>query len=161
MLGKSESVTGFADLFTLVDRKHRICAKNPATPSPWHDLSAVVGYGKAVPAVQAKLESRPRFDARVEADRIILSQYAPPGLVVNDNLRILHFRGQCSPYLSPTPGEASLGVLRMVRPEFTVELRTALHRARKLAAAVRTESIRAHIEGRLTDVCLEVIPIRE
>ncbi len=50
MLGKSESVTGFADLFTLVDRKHRICVKNPATPSPWHDLSAAAEYGKAVPA---------------------------------------------------------------------------------------------------------------
>ncbi len=64
------------------------------------------------------------------------------------------------PILSPTPGEASLGVLRMVRPEFAIELRSALQRARKLAAAVRTEAIRARIEGRLTDVCVEVIPIK-
>ena len=53
-----------------------------------------------------KPEAHVRFDVQKEADRIVLNQYAPAGLVVNENLQIVHFRGQSSPYLSPPAGEA-------------------------------------------------------
>jgi two-component system CheB/CheR fusion protein len=111
-------------------------------------------------AAAGKPETQSRFDVQKEADRIVLSQYAPAGLVVDENLHILHFRGQCSPYLSPPPGQASLGLLRMVRPEFAVELRTALHHAKKQEIAVCREGIRVQRDGRTWDVCLEVVPIK-
>ncbi len=160
MLGKSESIGGFADLFTVIDREHRICSKRPGEPSRVFDLSVAAGYERAMGAAAGKPETQPRFDVQKEADRIVLSQYAPAGLVVNENLHILHFRGQCSPYLSPPPGQASLGLLRMVRPEFAVELRTALHHAKKQEIAVRREGIRVQRDGHLWDVCLEVVPIK-
>ena len=156
MLGKSESIGGFADLFTVVDREHKICSKRPGEPSRVFDLSVAAGYERAA----GRPETQSRFDVQKEADRIVLSQYAPAGLVVNENLHILHFRGQCSPYLSPPPGQASLGLLRMVRPEFAVELRTALHHAKKQEIAVRREGIRVQRDGHLRDVCLEVVPIK-
>lgn len=41
--------------------------------------------------------TRPRSSYRIEAS-----------LVVNDDLQILHFRGDTSPYLKPIPGKATL-----------------------------------------------------
>jgi two-component system CheB/CheR fusion protein len=160
MQGKSESISGVADLFTVIDREHRICSKRPAEPRPVFDLSVAAGYERAMGATAGKPETQTRFDVQREADRIVLSQYAPAGLVIDENLHILHFRGQSSPYLSPSPGQASLGLLRMVRPEFAVELRTALHHAKKQEIAVRKEGIRVEREGHLWDVCLEVVPIK-
>jgi len=159
MLGKSESISSFTDLFTVIDREHKICAKRPGEPGRASGLSIAAGYEKTVEAGAVKAATQARFDVQREADRIVLSQYAPAGLIINENLQILHFRGQTSPYLSPPPGEASLGLLRMVRPEFAAELRSAIHRAKKLEITVRKEGIRVHREGRLWDVCLEVIPI--
>jgi len=159
MLGKSESIGGFADLFTMVDREHKICSKKPGEPSRGFDLSLAVGYERAMGASAGKAETQSRFDVQKEADRIVLSQYAPAGLVVDENLHILHFRGQSSPYLSPPPGQASLGLLRMVRPELAVELRTALHQAKKQEIPVRKEGIRVQRDGLPWDVCLEVVPI--
>ena len=160
MQGKSESISGFADLFTVIDREHKICSKRPGEPSRVFDLSLAAGYERALGAAAGKPETQSRFDVQKEADRIVLSQYAPAGLVVDENLHILHFRGQSSPYLSPPPGQASLGLLRMVRPELAVELRTALHHAKKQEIAVRKEGIRVQREGHLWDVCLEVVPIK-
>src|SRR5579871_313681 len=160
MQGKSESISGFADLFTMIDREHKICSKKPADPSRVFDLSAAAGYERAMGVVAAKPETQVRFDVKKEADRIVLGQYAPAGVVVNENLQILHFRGQCSPYISPPPGEASLSLLRMARPEFAVELRSAIHRAKKQDIAVRKEGIRIKREGLFWDVSLEVVPIR-
>jgi two-component system, chemotaxis family, CheB/CheR fusion protein len=48
----------------------------------------------------------------------------------------------------------------MVRPELAVELRTALHHARKQEIAVRKEGIRIQRDGHLWDVSLEVVPIK-
>jgi two-component system CheB/CheR fusion protein len=160
MQGKSESISGFADFFMVIDREHKICSKRPGEPRPAFDLSVAAGYEKAMGAAAGKPETQPRFDVQKEADRIVLSQYAPAGLVVNEDLHILHFRGQCSPYLSPPPGQASLGLLRMVRPEFAVELRTALHHAKKQDLAFRKEGIRVQRDGHLWDVSLEVVPIK-
>ena len=48
----------------------------------------------------------------------------------------------------------------MVRPELAVELRTALHHAKKQEIAVRKEGIRVQRDGHPWDVCLEVVPIK-
>jgi two-component system CheB/CheR fusion protein len=160
MLGKSESMSGFTDFFTMVDREHKIWSKRPAEPGRRFGLSSVGGYEKAIGAATIKAETQPRFDVQKEADRLVLSQYAPPGLIVNENLQILHFRGNSSLYLSPSPGEASLGLLRMVRPEFAAELRSATHRAKKQDVAVRKEGIRVQRDGHSWDVCLEVVPLK-
>ncbi len=160
MQGKSESISGFADLFTVIDREHKICSKKPGEPGRVFDLSTAASYEKAMRADAAKPETQSRFDVQREADRIVLSQYAPAGLVVDENLHILHFRGQSSPYLSPPPGQASLGLLRMVRPELAVELRTALHHSKKQEIAVGKEGIRILRDGHPWDVSLEVVPIK-
>jgi len=160
MQGKSESITGFTDLFTAIDREHKICSKKPAEPGRVFDLFADASYQKATAAAAGKPETPSRFDVQEEADRIVLSQYAPAGLVVDESLHILHFRGQTSPYLSPPPGQASLGLLRMVRPEFAAELRAAIHHAKKQEIAVRKEGIRVQRDGHLSDVSMDVVPIK-
>ena len=42
-----------------------------------------------------------------EADRFVLSRHAPAGVVVDDDMEIIQFRGQTDRYLAPSPGEAS------------------------------------------------------
>ena len=159
MLGKSESINGFTDLFTMVDRAHKILSKRPAEVNRRFSLYSAA-YDKAMGEAAVRVETPARFDVEREADRIVLGQYAPAGLIVSENLQILHFRGHTSPYLSPPPGEASLSLLRMVRPEFAVELRSAVHRAKKQEIAIRKEGIRVQRDGYARDVCLEVVPIR-
>ena len=67
-------------------------------------------------------DERPRLergvleqDPRREADRLVLAQYGPPGVIINDAMEILHFRGHTGPYLEPLPGVASLHLLKMAR----------------------------------------------
>src|SRR5207247_10345646 len=54
-------------------------------------------------------------DPLKEADRIVLSQYAPAGVVINDALDVVQFRGQTGPYLEASPGAASFHILKMAR----------------------------------------------
>ncbi len=158
ILGKSESISGFAALFTPVDRKSKIHARKAVETHPVFDLSTAE-YEHILGEPPKRKEIPIRFDLQKEADRLLMARYAPPGLIVNDAGQILHFRGDCSPYLSPAAGEASLGLLRMVRPEFAVELRTSVHKAKQSGRAVRQGAIPYRRNGQTHLVNLEVTPI--
>jgi len=159
MLGKSESISGFSELFTPVGRKHKIYSKKSSSSRPALDLSAA--HPKHAPVETSATPDMPaRFDPQKEADRIVMNHYVPAGLVASSDLQILHFRGNVAPYLAPSPGQASLSLLRMVRPEFAVELRTAIHRAGRQDSPIRKEGILIKRNGRLNEVTLEVVPFK-
>jgi two-component system CheB/CheR fusion protein len=89
----------------------------------------------------------------------VLSRYAPPGVVLDPDLSIVQFRGHTGPYQEAAPGEASLSVLKMAREGLALELRTALHQARRTGATVRASGIVLHQAGQARTVSIEVIPL--
>ncbi len=160
VLGTAETIGGFSDLFSLFDRKYKIYTKKPsATQLP-------IGLGPpdftARPAAAAKKPSqvaRPEIDLERRADRIVLAKYGPPGLVVNERMKILHFRGQMGRYLEPASGMANFSLSKMACPALSLELRAAILKAKKAGGPVRREGIRLKCNGRTLEVSVEVIPI--
>src|SRR4029077_6935075 len=71
---------------------------------------------------------------------IVLENYAPPGVLINDNMEVLQFRGAIGPYIEPAPGRASLNLLKIARKEFVADLRAAVNQARKHHVAVKRKS---------------------
>lgn len=163
LLGASESVDGYTDLFKQVDKKRKIYSKKPA-PSrlpagfPYRRYELELGVGEEIgkPAEEAP----PRFDVHLEADRIILDKYAPAGVLINDDLEVLQFRGHTGPYLEPAPGKASFNLLNMARQGLALDLRSAIHEARRENAPVTKEKVRIRYNGLHRDVNVEVVPLR-
>jgi len=157
-LGKSESLGGHTNLFSVVDRKHKIYSRKPVAVSTQPPAS-VAQYVEAAEAPAVHATPARMADLRHEAERVLLEQYVPPALVVDSDLYIVHFHGDTSPYLAPAAGEASFHLLRMVRPELVVDLRTAIHQAKKDGMAVRKEGIRFKHDGAARTVDLAVTPV--
>jgi two-component system CheB/CheR fusion protein len=74
-------------------------------------------------------------------------------------MEIISFYGDTSPYLSPQPGEASLNLMKMAKPDLTLELQTALFLARKDKSNIKRERIRYKHNGNYGLVNFEIIPI--
>jgi len=74
-------------------------------------------------------------------------------------LEILHVRGNTGRYLTPSPGEASLNLLKMSREELLLDLRTTVHRARNERAPVAKPGVKVQYNGRNLEVTVEVIPL--
>lgn len=159
MLGPAESVSAASHLFSPVDEKHRIYSrKTPAVPA--HFLFAPgASAGDGVRAAALTPEAAVRSDVPREADRMLLARYGPAGVVVDEGLNIVEFRGDTDPFLEHAPGQASLNLMQMVRKGLLVELRQAVQEARKKEAASRKEGLRIRYRGQLRSVSLEVIPI--
>ncbi|HEV8717079.1 MAG TPA: chemotaxis protein CheB, partial [Candidatus Binatia bacterium] len=161
VLGKSEAISRYQELFVLTDRTHRIYSRQPLSQRLHYDLAVRDKERQETPPARSESGSvtPQRLDLDKEAERIILSRYGPAGFIVNEKLQILKLRGRTRPYLDPSPGEPSLNLLKMVRPDLVSEVRAAIHKATKEHSAVRKHGISLRLNGRSKEIDLQVIPI--
>ncbi len=172
VLGASETVARYSDVFRVVDGKYKVFEKKPGSRRlpPWAGNG-----GRPVTAGGAGEKSAPSRDPRAaarsqaataagklatETDRL-LATFAPAAVLVDAKLEILQFRGNTEPYLTPAQGTASLALLKMVREDLYVPLRALLHRAKKESAPVSEDGLRFKSSAGERTVDLEVLPIKE
>lgn len=175
LLGASESVGGFTELFEPVDKKNKIYSKKPAPTLAFHLPMRKVHGGRnehaerpPLPPLQTREPVdtgvpegvRVELNAEREADRITFNQFAPPAVLVNDELQVLQFRGSTGAFLEPPTGKASFDVLKMAREGLMLPLRSAISQARKENRTARKNKIRLTHDGKTRTVNLEVIPLK-
>lgn len=160
VLGASETVGSFSTLFAAVDQPNRIYVKKTAATRPYPHFLTERTAGNversgvvAAPAISVS-------DWQREADRVALARYAPPGVLVNENLDILQFRGQTGPFLAPAPGEPSQNLLKMAREGLFVALRAALVESQQQGVPVHRRDVRVRGEAIERKIDLHVIPVK-
>ncbi len=161
MLGKSESASGFADLFTVIDREHKICVEKARRT--WCRFSIC-----PLPSVTRKPLERPR--RKRKRRRGSTCRRKRTGSSSASTLRLALSSMRICTFSNSAGKRALTFPLRRARPAWAcsawcarnspLELRTAIHRAKKQEIAVHKEGIRIQRDGRLWDVCLEVVPIK-
>jgi len=155
LLGSAESIAGASDLFSVIDKQHRIYGRKPV---PARFTLSLAGVRKnAEPAKVRTTLSGPELQKK--ADLVIQRKYAPAAVVVDSDLRILHFRGHTGFYLEPAHGEATLSLLGMAREGLAVPLRKALEAAVERKSPVRETGISVENDGERRQINLEVTPI--
>jgi len=168
MLGRSETTAAHANLFSMVDKKHKIYAKRGASPV------VEMQFGGAALPVPPPEASRPRSSlapvgreqggpgeagAGAEINRVILDRYGPPGVLVDGAFRIMRTRGRTGRYLELPAGEAKLDLLQMARDGLVHGLRKALRDARDSGEHVRKEGLQLQSDGEIFAVNLDVTPL--
>ena len=160
ILGNSESISGSADLFSMLDRKHKIYTKKSIASLRRYEFGAMpAGTPYFAPTEPDKPPAPQVGDAIQQAERIILNEYGPPGVITNRDMEILHFRGRTGPYMEPASGSASLNLMKMARADLLMDLRTALRQAIKDGERVRRENVRLSADHEEKRVHLQVIPL--
>src|ERR1700722_5526019 len=88
----------------------------------------------------------------------MLTGYVPPGVIVNEEMDIVQFRGATGAWLEASTGKPSLNVLKMARKGLAFELRNSLHKVKKNNRALIKENIPIEFAGKERLVSIEVIP---
>jgi len=157
LLGQAETVGGQADLFALVDKKHRIHRKKSSSHAapvlPVRVLTTETPRKRVADAAAAD------SGLQAEVSRAILDRYTPAAVVVDTDLQIVQFRGQTGAFLEPSPGEASLNLLKMAREGLLYGLRTAIHTVRKTKRPVRKAGLQIRTGNGWAPVAIEVVPL--
>jgi two-component system, chemotaxis family, CheB/CheR fusion protein len=146
-LGGSETVDAASDLFAPFDNAARIYeSRTGATRQP--PLVTEV-RALARPRVETRVpEIRPtERQSPADLHQRLLEQYAPPSIVVTEEYQVIHISESAARYLAVPAGEPSRDLLRLLRPELRVDMRTALHKAVRERASVEVQDIPLGADG--------------
>jgi two-component system CheB/CheR fusion protein len=158
LLGASETVSLVSELFAPLNLQRRIYSrKHVATRALLDFASPEATLGRSF-QIGPRPNTAKSSDVVQEADRLVLAHHAPPGVVVNEHLDVMQFRGDTQPYLELAPGIASLGLLRLARSGLQLPLRTILDEAKHANGLVRRLDVRYEIGGEARLVHLTVSP---
>ncbi|OQW51911.1 MAG: hypothetical protein A4S09_09600 [Proteobacteria bacterium SG_bin7] len=160
-LGKAESPGEFAKLFRIIDKTHKIYLKsNMPTPLVAHFKTNRSRRGVVEPITLKAGPTKLTLDFKTDADKLILSKFAPPGVVVNSEMDILQFRGRTFPFLEPATGQPSLNLFKMIRPELLANLRRIMSSVKRENKAMSTKGIHFSTDdGYEIKVDIEILPI--
>jgi two-component system CheB/CheR fusion protein len=131
-LGSSESIGGFAHLFTPLAAKERIFRRiDSAASEGIHDFPGVF-----VPASTIKMKTPPHerpnsASIQALAQRLLQERFAPPAVLVNKQGDIIFFSGHTGPYLEPAAGKANLNIMAMARDGLRYDLSIALQKVNR------------------------------
>ncbi|PSR55932.1 hypothetical protein AHMF7605_21715 [Adhaeribacter arboris] len=146
-LGSSESVDGASDLYAPVSRDNHIFQAREVAlrhyPVP-ESVSSTFQFQKNEPLLQKQEVSIGQSLHRIsfgELHQKMLEQYAPPSLVVNADYDILHMSEKVGRFLEFSGGEPTKNLLKLIKPELRLELRSALHQAAQRQAPMEVRNI--------------------
>ncbi|MGF1670952.1 MAG: CheR family methyltransferase, partial [Balneolaceae bacterium] len=159
LLGKSETTSGVPDLFSEVAKSDKIFSPKDV-PSKYIQ---VVNRRSELDFNQVEENTKPEKkspDFQNKADEIMLNKYTPAGVVVNEAMDIVQYRGKTSPYLEQTSGKPSHNLIALAAQGLAFELRNVLHKAKQDNTEVKKENIPVKINGELHTISIEAIPLQ-
>jgi two-component system CheB/CheR fusion protein len=142
------------------DVKHKFYVKKPGLARVTQPFGVESVRGRRRGEELRPGETGVGTDIYREADRLLLSRYAPASVLINGDFEVIQFRGDTGAYLAPAPGKASLGLLKMLREGLLAGVRGAIHKARREEAPVREHGLRVKSNGGHRLVEVSVIPIK-
>jgi two-component system CheB/CheR fusion protein len=153
-----------SSLFSQVDKKYKIYTKKRDISSQGlFELSYTKDPERTGNADDKALVSKPKveypdFDKIV--DQLLLRRYTPACVVINQDLDILQFRGSTGLFLEPSPGKASLNLLKMARASLSFDLRNLVAKALKSGEPEKKSWVEATKDNQIKKQSIEAIPIK-
>jgi two-component system CheB/CheR fusion protein len=159
VLGPSESVGTQTDLFHQVGNRHKIYSIGPGPGSAAPPLGEGSRAESRSDPRERTAEGRAGLDVLKEADRLVLAEHGPPGIVIDENMNIVQVRGRTAPYLEISPGEPTHNLLKLAREGLVAGLGKAIRTARLSGVTAKAEGFIIEDGGPLRDVAIKVIPL--
>ncbi len=164
LLGTSEGVGDFNELFTALDRKAKIYQSKSSHHVPLHAALSRILRPAAIGEIPQQsgiaVPFPPKLPLREVTEKALLQHLNPIAALVNAQGDIFYLHGRTGLYLEPAPGEISVNnVLKMAREGLRRDLTTAMHQAAATKEIVRHAAVRVKTNGDYTLINLTIKPV--
>ena len=129
LLGSSETLGTQSHLFTPVDSRLKIYQRSVTTVIPEvFDFPSSFARTRST-NTEKQLPARPILNIQTLADQMVLQNFSPAGVLVNENGDIIYISGRTGKYLEPAVGKANLNIFAMLREGLRHEFSAAFRKA--------------------------------
>jgi two-component system CheB/CheR fusion protein len=158
-LGGSETADAAGALFSSVDPKHKIYRANAVQRGRW-PLPIDPVDGRSTLILPAPLPRR-EVNGLSELHAAMRERYAPPSVLIDDQLNVLHSSPSADRFLRFATGQPSRCLLDLVPAALRLELRNAIHQASQSSDSACTARVSVPHGGGVEWVAITVRPISE
>jgi len=157
-LGSAETVDIATLQLDVIDKKWRIFRSRARTERPGMQHGVMLRRSLSLPS-PLEYANQPRVKSpAATAAEALLRHYDPPAVLVSPEFHILHLTGDTKAFLSLNPGEPSLNLLKLVRKDLRLHLRSALQGASTSLRQSLSRKIRLNDDPpRWLDLCVEPV----
>ncbi len=158
MLGTSENLRSSTNLFRPFGTKPVIYRK-VSSGRMRANLDFVPKTRRSSVSASPNVKGSAETNAHDRADSFLVTHLAPCGVLINDQMEIIRFRGDVSAYLTLIAGEATFNVFHLIRHrEVLAALRPAVRSAVREGVPVRSKDtiVTDGVKGRR--IVFEVVP---
>jgi len=144
-LGPAETIGGFTDMFVAIDPKWKIfegkegkTALNKMIDFPFH----VARQPTSILRIEDHEKMSPKLPVVEAYQKILLDNYTPASVLINEKGDILFTNGKTGRYLELPSGEAVMNIHKMAREELKYVLGNIIHQARTQKTQVKVDNIK-------------------
>lgn len=161
LLGNSESTGGYSNLFKTFDKKQKIFVKKYLQGESKLELGQKY-YPLKELEIKEKTGIRKGKETNIESlvERIVLSEYALCGVLIDSDMEIVQFRGHTGRFLESAAGKPSLNLFKLAPRGLFGPLHTAIYKARGTKHTVKIEAGDVECNDRTMRVGITVIPVK-
>ncbi|HEY0339302.1 MAG TPA: chemotaxis protein CheB [Steroidobacteraceae bacterium] len=153
VLGESETAGRSSSLFRPLAPKSRLYLRSDGTTAPGF-VNFPVNRGLSPRMTSQELiVTHPLShipNLQTQADQVVLQEFSPPAVLVNEQGDILYISGRTGKYLEPAAGKANWNIHVMARPAIRAQLATALREALQEKKSVELHALRLEDDAPLT-----------
>ncbi len=160
VLGSSETIGGFTNLFHTVDKKWKIFRRQEVPnamrmPVDFPRGLSTVDNGSDYEKIGHPVQ---KADISLATQRAILDQFAPTAILIDTKGEILHIQGRTGKYLEALSGPPSQNILDLARDGLRIELSSAFRAAKTSNKKITRKNISVRTNGALQMINMHVCP---
>ena len=147
LLGNSETLGSQSHLFTPENSGLKIYKRSNSSLNPeLFDFPSSFSRSKLT-INENKVPDKPIMNIQTLVDQLLLNQFSPAGVLVNETGDILYISGRTGKYLEPAVGKANLNIFAMLRPGFQNDFAIAFRRVVMKKEAVILHNVKIGTNG--------------
>ncbi len=161
ILGTSESIGEYGYMFSDFDEKNKIFKKKNNFDKKNNNLYALsfTEHNTNLNGVESSSKNIKISNNFGITEKILLDEYAPPTVIIDNNNEALYFYGKTSMYLDLPSGAARMNILDMAKKELKPVLENAIKKVRQSNIETQSEGIEIVINSLITKINVKVKPI--
>jgi PAS domain-containing protein len=163
-LGTAETIGSFTDLFRVSDNKWKIFRRteSPSAITNLTDFPSDLSFTDADRiTTPPELQKGAEKTVPVLVQTILLENFAPSAVLINDKGDIVYVHGRTGKYLELAGGKANINIYALAREGLRQHLGSAIRRALTEKADVTLKDLHVRTNGDDQVVHLTVKPLRE
>lgn len=159
VLGSAETLGAQSHFFTAIDSKLKIYQRTISNRTPdLFDFPSSFSRTKQT-FIEQQTPIKPPPNIQTLADQLLLQQFSPPGVLVNNQGDIIYISGRTGKYLEPAVGKANMNIFAMLRDGLRNDFPAAFRQALTKKELVQLRNIKVGTNGgtQYLDVTIQCI----